>query len=82
MGKRYEVVVTTKDGLSRYQLNDIVEVAGFTPEEGTPPVRYVERKGYAEPFLLLVFESLILIYSGIPRNFHRILPLGNHQFIG
>ena len=56
VGKKYEVVVTTKDGLWRYQLNDIVEVAGFTPEEGIPLIRYVERKGHAEQFLLLVLN--------------------------
>ena len=53
MGKKYEVVATTNDGLWRYQLNDIVEVAGFTPE-GTPLIRYVERKGYVGKILLEV----------------------------
>ena len=48
VGKKYEVVVTNKDGLWRYQINDIVEVAGFTPEEGIPLLRYIERKGCAE----------------------------------
>ncbi|KIM36506.1 hypothetical protein M413DRAFT_78132 [Hebeloma cylindrosporum] len=45
VGKKYEVIVTNNDGLWRYQLNDIIEVAGFTPEEGIPLIRYVERKG-------------------------------------
>ena len=79
-----EVVVTTKDGLWRYQLNDTVEVAGFILEREIPLIRYVERKGYVERFLLLVLKSLILIYIGIPRRwriFHRILPLGNYRFI-
>ena len=63
VGKKYEVVVTTTNGLWRYQLNDIVEVAGFTPEEGIPLIRYIERKGYAEQFLLFGggVVSLILI---------------------
>jgi hypothetical protein len=47
VGKKYEVIVTNKDGLWRYQLNDIVEIAGFTPEEGIPLLRYIERKGVA-----------------------------------
>ena len=79
-----EVVVTTKDGLWRYQLNDTVEVAGFILEREIPLIRYVERKGYVERFLLLVLKSLILIYIGIPRRwriFHRILPSGNYRFI-
>ena len=55
MEKKYEVIVTTRGGLLRYQLNDIVEVAGFTPEEGIALVRCIEHKGYAEQFLLAVF---------------------------
>ena len=53
VGKKYEVVVTNKDGLWRYQLNDIVEVAGFTPEEGIPLLRFIERKGCAEDFIVV-----------------------------
>jgi len=34
VGKKYEVVATTNDGLWRYQLNDIVKVAGFTCRAG------------------------------------------------
>ena len=47
VGKKHEVVVTTKDELWRYQLNDMVKdqgmvkVAGFTPEGGIPFIRYV-----------------------------------------
>lgn len=48
VGKRYEVIATNSDGLWRYRLNDIVEVSGFTPAEGIPLVRYVERKGCAQ----------------------------------
>ena len=46
VGKKYEIIVTSNDGLWRYQLNDIVEVAGFAPGEGTPLIRHVQRKGY------------------------------------
>ena len=47
MGKKYQVIVTNNDGLWRYQLNDIVEVAGFIPEEEILLIWYIERKGYA-----------------------------------
>lgn len=43
LGKRYEVVVTTRNGLWRYRLGDVIEIAGFHPADGTPIVRYVER---------------------------------------
>ena len=55
VGKKYEVVLTNKDGFWRYQLNDIVEVAGFTPEEGIPLLRYIERKGCATEKKLFYF---------------------------
>ncbi|KAI6121059.1 GH3 auxin-responsive promoter [Pisolithus croceorrhizus] len=34
VGKRYEIVCTTHDGLWRYRLGDVVEIAGFDPTDG------------------------------------------------
>lgn len=45
-GKKYEVVVTNKDGLWRYLLNDVIEIAGFSPVDGQPLFRYIGRKEY------------------------------------
>ncbi|KAH7909002.1 GH3 auxin-responsive promoter, partial [Hygrophoropsis aurantiaca] len=42
-GRRYEVILTTRDGLWRYCLGDIIEIAGFDPDDGLPLLRYVER---------------------------------------
>ncbi|KAI5989834.1 GH3 auxin-responsive promoter [Pisolithus marmoratus] len=44
VGKHYEIVCTTRDGLWRYRLGDIVEIAGFDPMDGTPIIRYCERR--------------------------------------
>ncbi|KAH7918154.1 hypothetical protein BV22DRAFT_1134818 [Leucogyrophana mollusca] len=44
LGHRYEIVLTTRDGLWRYRLDDIIEVAGFDPSDGTPILKYVERR--------------------------------------
>ncbi|KAI5986171.1 GH3 auxin-responsive promoter-domain-containing protein [Pisolithus albus] len=44
VGKHYEIVCTTRDGLWRYRLGDVVEIAGFDPTDGTPIVRYFERR--------------------------------------
>ncbi|KAG6332157.1 hypothetical protein ID866_6929 [Astraeus odoratus] len=44
VGERYEVIVTTYNGLWRYCQGDIIEVAGFDPNDGQPIVRYVERR--------------------------------------
>jgi len=38
--------VTTRNGLWRYRLGDVIEIAGFHPADGTPTVRYVERCKY------------------------------------
>jgi hypothetical protein len=55
--------MTNNDGLWRYRLNDIVQVAGFTPADGIPLIRYVERRGYVEEFLFqayFLFTSLLI----------------------
>ncbi|KAG6373528.1 GH3 auxin-responsive promoter [Boletus reticuloceps] len=44
VGKRYEPVLTTRDGLWRYRLGDIVEVAGFDPVDGIPIIQFVGRR--------------------------------------
>ncbi|KAI6114072.1 GH3 auxin-responsive promoter [Pisolithus sp. B1] len=43
-GKHYEIVCTTRDGLWRFRLGDVVEIAGFDPTDGTPIMRYSERR--------------------------------------
>ncbi|KAF8127200.1 GH3 auxin-responsive promoter-domain-containing protein [Boletus edulis] len=43
VGKRYEPVLTTQDGLWRYRLRDIVEVSGFDPADGVPIIQFVGR---------------------------------------
>ncbi|KAI6140849.1 GH3 auxin-responsive promoter-domain-containing protein [Pisolithus tinctorius] len=36
LGRKYEVVLTTRDGFWRYRLGDVVEIAGFNPRDGPP----------------------------------------------
>ncbi|KAI6042179.1 GH3 auxin-responsive promoter [Pisolithus marmoratus] len=43
-GRKYEVVLTTRDGFWRYRLGDVVEIAGFDPRDGQPLIRYIERR--------------------------------------
>ncbi|KAH7905593.1 GH3 auxin-responsive promoter [Hygrophoropsis aurantiaca] len=43
IGRRYEIFLTTRNGLWRYCLGDVIEVAGFDPDDGLPLLRYVER---------------------------------------
>ncbi|KAH7905595.1 GH3 auxin-responsive promoter [Hygrophoropsis aurantiaca] len=46
-GRRYEVVVTTRNGMWRHRLGDILEVVGFDPCDGTPILKFVERRNVA-----------------------------------
>ncbi|KAI5985503.1 GH3 auxin-responsive promoter-domain-containing protein [Pisolithus albus] len=43
-GRKYEVVLTTRDGFWRYRLGDVVEIAGFDPCDGQPLIRYIEAR--------------------------------------
>ncbi|KAG1749294.1 GH3 auxin-responsive promoter [Suillus lakei] len=43
-GRLYEPVLTTCNGLWRYRLGDVVELLGFAPDDGSPVVRFVERR--------------------------------------
>ncbi|KAF8888221.1 GH3 auxin-responsive promoter [Infundibulicybe gibba] len=44
VGKKYEVILTTRDGFWRYRLGDILEIVGFAPEDGSPLIRFLERR--------------------------------------
>ncbi|KAH7890417.1 GH3 auxin-responsive promoter [Phlebopus sp. FC_14] len=46
-GSKYEIVVTTRDGLWRYRIGDIVQVNGFDPNDGSPILQFVERRNVA-----------------------------------
>ncbi|KIJ62984.1 hypothetical protein HYDPIDRAFT_114133 [Hydnomerulius pinastri MD-312] len=50
VGKRYEIVMTTHNGLWRYRLGDVVEVCGFDPYDGSPIICFAERRSVAIRF--------------------------------
>ncbi|KIJ06281.1 hypothetical protein PAXINDRAFT_140712 [Paxillus involutus ATCC 200175] len=43
-GKRYQIVVTTRSGLWRYLLGDVVDIVGFDGDDGSPVFKYLGRK--------------------------------------
>ncbi|KAF8836522.1 hypothetical protein BDN67DRAFT_974068 [Paxillus ammoniavirescens] len=43
-GKQYQVVLTTRDGLWRYPLGDIIEIVGFDADGGSPVFQCTGRK--------------------------------------
>ncbi|KAG2130869.1 GH3 auxin-responsive promoter [Suillus clintonianus] len=49
-GRLYEPVLTTCNGLWRYRLGDVVELLGFAPDDGSPVVRFVERRNVVIKF--------------------------------
>ncbi|KAF8839245.1 hypothetical protein BDN67DRAFT_970390 [Paxillus ammoniavirescens] len=48
--KRYQIVLTTRDGLWRYPLGDIIEIVGFDTDGGSPVFKYSGRKSLSIRF--------------------------------
>ncbi|KIJ13245.1 hypothetical protein PAXINDRAFT_100830 [Paxillus involutus ATCC 200175] len=49
-GKQYQVVLTTRDGLWRYPLGDIIEIVGFDTNDGSPVFKYSGQKSLSIRF--------------------------------
>jgi hypothetical protein len=80
-GGRYRVVLTTAGGLYRYQLSDIVEVAGF--ENDCPLLRFLGKgnlvsdlvgEKLAEPHVRDVLDRLLAAHELMPR-FALLVPV-------
>ena len=54
VGRKYEVVLTTKDGLWRYRLGDIIDVIGFDAPSGLPVFVLSGRRCVPRRFLSLL----------------------------
>ncbi|KAG2145879.1 GH3 auxin-responsive promoter [Suillus clintonianus] len=65
-GRLYEPIITTYDGLWRYRLGDVVELLGFAPDDGTPVVKFVERRKSVTEYLPALVE-LMEYYSAVIR---------------
>lgn len=49
MGKQYEPILTTRDGLWRYKLGDALAIVGFDAESGAPVFKYAGRRSSVAP---------------------------------
>ncbi|KAF8836518.1 hypothetical protein BDN67DRAFT_320800 [Paxillus ammoniavirescens] len=49
-GKQYQIVVTTRNGLWRYPLGDVVDIVGFDGDDGSPVLKYLGRKSLSIRF--------------------------------
>ncbi|KAG1815029.1 GH3 auxin-responsive promoter-domain-containing protein [Suillus subaureus] len=58
-GGHYEPVLTTRNGLWRYRLGDVVIVKGFAPDDGLPVISYLHRRegGFVMAFGTTCTES-------------------------
>lgn len=44
VGGHYEPVLTTRNGLWRYRIGDVIGVKGFAPDDGLPVINYLHRR--------------------------------------
>ncbi|KAF8551960.1 hypothetical protein OG21DRAFT_1537748 [Imleria badia] len=66
-GRRYEVVLTTQDGLWRYRLGDVVEISEFDPTDGVPVIQFVERRNVSIRFpTCMVSETELRAAMAVP----------------
>ncbi|KIJ93846.1 hypothetical protein K443DRAFT_111444 [Laccaria amethystina LaAM-08-1] len=86
IGERYELVVTTRHGLWRYQMRDVVEIGGFHPSDGQPLIRFVERRGvgfriHAELVTdRLLQDAIYSVHDTLGRVLEFIAELDDRQF--
>ena len=57
-GKRYEVIITTAEGLYRYEMNDVVEVTDF--KDTIPLIKFYERTNYLNIAGELAHEKVLI----------------------
>ncbi|KIJ05378.1 hypothetical protein PAXINDRAFT_21352 [Paxillus involutus ATCC 200175] len=66
-GKQYQIVVTTRDGLWRYPLGDIIEIVGFDTNGGSPVFKCSGRKSLSIrfPHVLISDSDLVAAIQAI-----------------
>ncbi|KAG1743315.1 GH3 auxin-responsive promoter-domain-containing protein [Suillus paluster] len=84
-GRLYELVLTTCNGLWRYRLGDVAELLGFAPDDGSPVVRFVERRNAVIKFDTTFLTEAQLVQSissatqdtiGVNKNIKRAYDTG------
>ncbi|KAI6011784.1 GH3 auxin-responsive promoter [Pisolithus marmoratus] len=66
-GRYYQPVATTQDGLWRYLIDDIIQVTGFDPRNGSPTFKFYGRKNLAIrfPYAAITEAHLISVVQAI-----------------
>ncbi len=58
IGEKYEVIMTTREGLYRYAMGDVVEIAGF--KDSIPLIKFYERTNYLNIAGELAHENVLI----------------------
>ncbi|KIK80810.1 hypothetical protein PAXRUDRAFT_833328 [Paxillus rubicundulus Ve08.2h10] len=67
VGKQYQIVLTTRDGLWRYLLGDVVDIVGFDSDDGSPVIKYLGRQALSIrfPHVLIPDSDLVAAIQAI-----------------
>ncbi|KAF8835122.1 hypothetical protein BDN67DRAFT_975581, partial [Paxillus ammoniavirescens] len=66
-GKQYQILLTTRDGLWRYPLGDIIEIVAFDTDDGSPVFKYSGRTSLSIrfPYMLVSDSDLVAAIQAI-----------------
>ncbi|KAL4066057.1 GH3 auxin-responsive promoter [Scleroderma citrinum] len=69
-GRLYQPVFTSQDGLWRYLIDDVVQIIGFDPRNGSPVFRYCARKNLAIRlyYAMITEADLVKVIQAINRQ--------------
>ncbi|KAF8134275.1 GH3 auxin-responsive promoter-domain-containing protein [Boletus edulis] len=67
VGKHYEPILTTRDGLWRYRLGDVLHIIGFHPESKSPLFKVAGRRSLIIrfPFTQIIDDQLLVAIQGL-----------------
>ncbi|KIK77127.1 hypothetical protein PAXRUDRAFT_167724 [Paxillus rubicundulus Ve08.2h10] len=70
VGKQYQIVVTTRNGLWRYPLGDIIEIVGFDTEDGSPVFKSAGRTSLSIrfPYMSVSDSDLVTAIQAISES--------------
>jgi hypothetical protein len=84
LGRKYKVIMTTPEGLYRYDMGDVVEVVGFKGD--VPLINFFERSNYlnlvgelAHEKVLLESVEEVIKKSGIKLRAFTFMPFSNEK---
>ncbi|KIJ13241.1 hypothetical protein PAXINDRAFT_100828 [Paxillus involutus ATCC 200175] len=76
-GKQYQILLTTRDGLWRYPLGDIIEIVAFDTDDGSPVFKYSGRTSLSIrfPYMSVSDSGLVAAIQAISSEIIQV-----HEF--